>query len=68
MFCFRQQNKRINHLHERALGIVSNNFESNFENRLELDNFVSIHQISIWLLSIYGFRDSVPVCKMHGCY
>ena len=52
MFCGRQENNRINHLHERALRIVYNDYESTFENLLELDNSVSIQHRKIRLLSI----------------
>ena len=50
--CGRQENNRINHLHERALRIVYNDYKSAFENLLELDNWVSVHHRNIRLLSI----------------
>ena len=52
IFCGRQKNNRINHLHERALRIVYNDYKSTFENLLELDNSLSIHHRNIRLLSI----------------
>ena len=52
MFLGRQENDRANHLHERALGIVYNDYESTFENLHELDNSVSIHHRNIRLLLI----------------
>ena len=52
MFYGRQENNRINHLRKRALRIVYNNYESTFENLLELGNLVSIHHRNIRLLSI----------------
>ena len=48
----RQENNRINHLDERALRIVYNDYKSTFENLLELDNSVSIDHKDIRLLSI----------------
>ena len=56
MFCGRQENSRINHLHERALRIVYNGYKSTFENLLELDNSVSIHHINVRLLSIELYK------------
>ena len=52
VICGGQENNRINHLHERALRIVYNDYKSTFENLLELDNSVSIHHRDIRLLSI----------------
>ena len=56
MFCSRQKNNRINHLHERALRIVCNDYESTFENLLELDNSVSIHLGNIRLKPIELYK------------
>ena len=47
MFCDRQENNRINHLHERALRILYNDYKSTFENLLESDNSVCIHRRNI---------------------
>ena len=52
MFCGRQENNRINHLHERALRMVYNDYELTFE----LDNLVSIHHGNIRLLSIELYK------------
>ena len=61
MFCGRQENNRINHLHERALRIVYNDYKSTFENLLELDNSLFIHHRNIRLLSIelYKFKHNL---------
>ena len=56
MFCGRNLNNRINHLHERSLRIVYNNYESSFQELLELDNSVSIHHRNICLLAIELFK------------
>ena len=50
MFCGRQENNRINHLHERALRIVYNDY------KFQLDNSVSIHHRNIRLLSIELYK------------
>ena len=43
MFHSRSINNKINHLHERVLRNVYNDFKSSFENLLEKDGTVSIH-------------------------
>ena len=54
MFCNRQENNQINHLHERALRIVYDDYKSTFENLLELDNLVATHHRNTRLLSTEG--------------
>ena len=56
MFCRRNLNNRINHLHERSLRIVHNGYESSFRELLELDNSVSIHHRNIRFLAIELFK------------
>ena len=56
MFCRRNLINRINHLRERSLRIVYNDYESSFQELLELDNSVSIHHRNIRLLSIELFK------------
>ena len=56
MFCGRNFNNRINHLHERSLKIVYNDYESSFQELFELDNSVSVHHRNIRLLSIELFK------------
>ena len=56
MFCGRNLNNRINHLHERSLRMVYNDYESSFQELLELDNSVSIHHKNIRLLVIELFK------------
>ena len=55
-------NNRINHFHERSLRIVYNDYESSFQELLELDNSASIHHRNICLLAIVLFkvRNSLP--------
>ena len=44
MFHDRGLNAKVNQIQERALRIVYNNSEADYENFIELDNAVSIHQ------------------------
>ena len=55
-------NNGINHLHERSLRIVYNDYESLFQELLELDNSTSIHHRNIRLLAIELFKvkNSLP--------
>ena len=56
MFCRRNLNNRISRLHENLLGIVYNDYESSFQELLELNNSVSIHHRNICLLAIELFK------------
>ena len=56
MFCGKQENNQIKHLHERALRKVYNDCEPTFESLLESDNLVSIHHRNIRLLSIELYK------------
>ena len=44
MFHSHSINNKINRLHQRALGIVYNDFKSSFKNLLEIDGTISIHE------------------------
>ena len=56
MFPGRNLNNRINHLHERSLRIVQNDYESSFLKLLELDNVISIYHRNICFLAIEFFK------------
>ena len=56
MFCGRQENIRIDHLHDAPPMILYNAYESTFESLLELDNSLSIHHRNIRLLSIELYK------------
>ena len=45
-------NKKTNNLHERALKLIYCDHSSNFQELLQRDNFVTIHQINIQALAI----------------
>ena len=55
VFCGRNLNNRINNLHERSFRIVYD-YESSFQELLELDNSVSIQNRNIRLLAIELFK------------
>ena len=43
MFCSREMNKKINHIHEKALRIVYDDYEDTFENVLNKDKSITNH-------------------------
>ena len=51
MFCGRQTNARINHIHERALKAVYNDEVSPFEELLRRDKSETIYQRNVKLLA-----------------
>ena len=51
MYCQRKSNNLINRIHERALRIAYNDYESNFGQLLEKDNSVTIHHRNIQTLA-----------------
>ena len=58
MFCSRKMNNKINHIHERALRMVYDDYASPFENLLGKDGSVSIHHRNIQLVAIEMFKVS----------
>ena len=56
MFHGRIVNKKINHLHERALRIVYKDYISSFEDLLKRDKSVTIHHRNIQSLAIELFK------------
>lgn len=58
MFNSRNNNNKINRLHERALSIVHDNYESCFEQLLETDLSVSIHHQNIHRLLMKMYKAS----------
>ena len=56
MFHGRIENKKINHLHERALHIVYKDYISSFEDLLKRDKSVTIHHKNIQSLAIGLFK------------
>ena len=58
MFCGRTANNKINRLHERALRIAYEDFESTFEELLTKDGSVTIHQRNLRSLAIEMYKVS----------
>ena len=56
MFHNRLINNKINRLHERCLRIVYNDNQSTFEELLEKDNTVSVHQRNLQFLAIELYK------------
>ena len=56
MFHSRTSNAKINRLHERALRLVYSDFQSTFEELLEIDGYFSIHHQNIQTLAIEVYK------------
>ena len=56
MFCLRIMNNKINHIHKRASRLVYLDYTSTFEELLEKNNSVTIHQRRIQLLAVENFK------------
>ena len=62
MYCSRQMNRKINHIHERALRLVYNDYSSTFNQLLIKDNTVSIHHRNIQYMAIEMFKITNDLC------
>ena len=56
MFCSKEMNKKINHVHERALRLVYNDYSTPFEELLKNDKSVSIHHRNIHNVAIEMYK------------
>ena len=56
MFCSREANRKINHIHKRALRLVYDDNELSFEELLIKDNSVSIHHRNIQYVAIEMYK------------
>ena len=70
MFSSRKANNLINRIHERSIRIVSGDNESNFENLLEKNKDITIHQRNLQvkvikvLKIINGYAPSQLICTV----
>jgi DNA polymerase III epsilon subunit-like protein len=63
MFCpSRKLNNRINHIHERGLRIVYNDYSSSFSDLLIKNGSVTIHHRNIQLVAIQMFKVKHDMC------
>ena len=56
MFCSRKMNRKINHIHERALRLVYNDYSSTFNELLIKDKSVCIHHKNLQQLAIEMYK------------
>ena len=56
MFCSGTMNKKINHIHERALRIVYRDYESSFDSLLNKDRSLTFHHRNIHQVAIEMFK------------
>ena len=63
MFCFsRRLNKRINHIHERGLRIVYEDYTSSFAELLKINGSVCIHHRNVQLVAVEMFKVKNGLC------
>ena len=62
MFCSKTMNKKINYIHERALRLVHNDYESSFTDLLEIDKSLSIHHRNIHVLATEMYKVKKNKC------
>ena len=65
MFCSRRINRKINHIHERALRLTYDDYTASFEELLKKDKSVSIHHRNLQYLAIEMYKvrnDLAPQC------
>lgn len=56
MFCSRQMNRKINHIHERALRLTYDDYTASFEELLKKDKSVSIHHRNLQHLATEMYK------------
>ena len=62
MFCSRKLNHKINHIHERGLRMVYQDYTSSFKDLLSKDGSVCIHHRNIQLVAIEMFKVKNNLC------
>ena len=56
MFCSRKMNNKINHIHERAIRLVYEDYTTPFEDLLRRDKSMSIHHLNIQRVAVEMFK------------
>ena len=61
MFCTREMNHKINHVHERALRIAYDDYNSSFQELLTRSESITIHQRNIHAIAVemYKFKNGL---------
>ena len=62
MFCSRKMNRKINHIHQRAIRLVYEDYVTSFEDLLIKDKSVSIHHRNIQKVAIEMFKVKNDLC------
>ena len=62
MFCSREMNRKINHIHERALRLVYDDYVTSFEDLLIRDKSVTIHHRNVQKVAIEMFKVKNNLC------
>ena len=62
MFCSRKMNRKINHIHERALRLVYEDYTISFEDLLLRDESVSIRHRNLQKVAIEMFKVKNGLC------
>ena len=64
MILNRNLNKKINHIHERALRVVNDDYSSSFKDLPDKHNSVTIHQRNLQQLAIEIFQVKIGIAPM----
>ena len=62
MFCSRKMNNKINHIHEKALRLVYDDYVTSFKELLIRDKSVTVHQRNIQNVAIEMFKVKNDLC------
>ena len=62
MFCSRKMNRKINHIHERGLRMVYEDYTSSFKELLVKDNSVCVHHRNVQKVAIEMFKVKNNLC------
>ena len=62
MFCSRKMNNKMNHIHERALRLVYQDYTASFDDLLKKDNSLRFHHRNIHQVAIEMFKVKHDLC------